>query len=266
MLDTQSFSPQLATCFEDPGWRSAEPAPLTPRQNHLLSALPREDYERLLPDLEFVSLPAGRTVHVAGDRQKHLYFIVEGILARFYATVDGATAEFAITGKEGVIGVGLVLGGDSTPSQATVLSAGSAYRLRAGRLKSECAHGGSLSRLLMRYILGLMQHIGLIAACNRHHTLNQQLCRFLLSSIDRVPSNELAMTHEVIASMMGVRREGVTEAAGTLQQAGLIHCSRGHISILDRARMEAQACECYAVVKREYEGLYPECRQARLAA
>lgn len=229
----------------------------TPRQNHLLAALPPEDYERLLPDLEPVDLPLAWTVHHAGDREKYLYFLTAGIVSRIYVTQSGASAEFAVTGSEGVLGVSSFLGGESTTSQAVVVSAGHAYRIGADRLKHEFKHDGPLPHLLLLYIQALIAQTGQIAVCNRHHALEQQLCRWLLSSLDRLPANELTMTQELIADMLGVRRESVTEAAGKMQKAGLIHYSRGHISVLDRHRLEAHACECYAVVKREYDRLLP---------
>jgi CRP-like cAMP-binding protein len=233
------------------------------------------DYERLLPDLEPVRLPLGWTVHGAGDREKYLYFLTAGIVSRFYVTQNGASAEFAVTGSEGVIGVASFLGGEIAPSQAVVLSAGYAYRLQADLLKNEFEHGGPLPHLLLRYTQALIAQTGQIAVCNRLHSLKQQLCRWILSCLDRLPSNELTMTHEVIADMLGVRRGGVTEAAGYLHKAGLIHYSRGRIAVLDRSQLEAQACECYAVVKREYErllrpentmgnaGMHGACRQYR---
>jgi len=226
-----------------------------PSQNHLLAALPAGDYERLLPHLAPVSLPPGWTVHGAGDRERYLYFVTAGIVSRLCVTENGASKEFAVTGREGVIGVASFLGGESTPTRAVVLSAGRAYRLRADLLNSEFEHDGPLPRLLLRYIQALIAQIGQIAACNRHHSLEQRLCRWILSCLDRLPSNELTMTHALIALMLGVRREGVTEVAGRLQEAGLVHCHRGHIAVLDRPRMEAQACECYAVVRRSYDEL-----------
>jgi CRP-like cAMP-binding protein len=219
------------------------------------SASAREHYERLLPDLEPVPLPLGWTVHGAGDREKYLYFLTAGIVSRFYVTESGASAESAVTGSEGVIGVASFLGGESTPSQAVVLSAGYAYRLGTNLLSNE--HDGPLPHLLLRYTQALIAQTGQIAVCNRHHSLEQRLCRWILSCLDRLPSNELTMTQELIADMLGVRRVGVTRAAGKLQRAGLIHASRGHIAVLDRPQLEAQACECYAVVKREYERLLP---------
>ena len=231
--------------------------PHTPRQNQLLAALPPEVYERLLPDLEPVSLPAGWAVHGPGERVKHLYFPTAGIISRFYVMRSGASARLAVTGSEGAVGVASFLGGESTPDQTVVLSAGYAYRLGVGVVKRESEHGGPLLHSLLRYTLALIAQTAQIAVCNRHHTLQQQLCRWLLLSMDRVPGNELSMTQELIASMLGVRRESITEAAGRLQQAGLIHYARGHIAVLDRPRLEAHACECYAVVKREYDRLLP---------
>jgi CRP-like cAMP-binding protein len=229
----------------------------TPRQNRLLAALPLEDYERLLPDLEPVSLPLGRTVHGAGDTEKYLFFLTAGIVSKFYVTESGASTGFAVTGSEGVIGVSSFLGGDSTLSQAVVLNAAYAFRLRADLVRDEFKHGGPLPHLLLRYTQALIGQTGQMAVCNRHHSLEQQLCRWILSCLDRLPSKELTMTQEVISDMLGVRREGVTEAAGKLQKAGLIHYSRGRITVLDRPQLEAQACECYSVVKREYARLIP---------
>jgi CRP-like cAMP-binding protein len=217
--------------------------------------LPLENYQRLLPDLAAVPLPLGWTVHGAGDPEKYLYFLIAGIVSRFYVTEDGASAAFSVTGSEGVIGLASFLGGESTLSQAVVLSSGHAYRLEADLLKNEFERDGALSHLLLRYTLALIAQTGQIAACNRHHTLEQRLCRWLLSCLDRLPSNELTLTQELIADMLGVRREGITEAAGNLQKAGLIHYSRGHIAVLDRGRLEARVCECYAAVKREYDRL-----------
>ena len=250
-----SFQPYPQTRFVPIDVRRALSAQHTPRENHLLAALPLEDYERLLPDLEPLPLPLGWTVHRAGDRDKYLYFLTAGIVSRFYVMKNGASAEFGVTGSEGVIGVASFLGGESTPSQAVVLSAGYAYRLSAGLLKNEFARGGPLHHLLLRYTQALIAQTGQIAVCNRHHSLEQQLCRWILSSLDRLHSNELTMTQELIANMLGVRREGVTDAAGKLQKAGLIHYSRGHITVLDRPKLEAQVCECYVVVKREYDRL-----------
>jgi CRP-like cAMP-binding protein len=266
MSARDSFRPRPETRFASRDRKRAVSAEQTPRQNHLLAALPLEDYERLLPDLEPVPLPLGWTVHGAGDREKYLYFLTAGIVSRFCVTENGVLAESALTGSEGVIGVASFLGGEGTPCQAVVLSAGHAYRVGADRLKNEFEHGGPLAHLLLCYTQALITQTGQTAVCNRHHSLEQQLCRWILSSLDRLPSDELTMTQETIADMLGVRRESVTEAAGKLQKAGLIHYSRGHIAVLDRPQLEAQACECYAVVKREYDRLLPECRQAEVAS
>jgi CRP-like cAMP-binding protein len=262
MLRGGSFGPYPETCFAVTDRKRRVSAPHTPRQNRLLAALPLKDYERLLPELEPVPLPLGWTVHHAGNRDRYLYFLTAGIVSRFYVTEKGASTAFAVTGNEGVIGVASFLGGESTPTQAVVLSAGHSYRLRADLLKAEFERDGPLSDLLLRYTQALIAQTGQIAACNRHHSLKQQLCRWILSCVDRLPSNELTMTQEQIAYMLGVRREGVTVAVGTLQEAGVIHCCRGHLAVTDRPGLEAQVCECYAVVKRVYERLLPEYRQA----
>ena len=257
MSGRDSFQPYPETHFASTNRKRTVSAPHTPRQNHLLAALPLEDYEHLLPDLEPVALPRGWTVHGAGDREKYLYFLAAGIVSRFYVMENGASAHFAVTGSEGVIGVASFLGGEGMPSQAVVLSAGYAYRLQTDVVKNEFKHDGPLAHLLLRYTQALLCQTGQIAVCNRYHSVEQQLCRWILLCLDRLPSNELAMTQELIANMLGVRREGVTEAAGKLQKAGLIHYSRGHIAVLDRPQLEAQVCECYAVVKREYDRLLP---------
>jgi CRP-like cAMP-binding protein len=214
-----------------------------------------EEYGRLLPYLEPVPLPRDWVVHGPGDSEEYVYFLTAGIVSRFYMTGKRESTLFAVTGNEGVIGVSSFLSGANIRSQSVVLSAGYAYRLDAELLKNEFAHGGPLSRLLLRYTHALIAQIGQIAACNRLHMLEQQLCRWYLSCLDRVPSNKLTMTQEVIANMLGVRREGVAEAARKLQEAGLIHTGRGHIAVIDRPGLEARACECYAVVKREYDRL-----------
>ena len=265
MSGRDSFRPHAKMRFASAHRKRDVSTPHTPMQNHLLAALPLEDYERLLPDLEPVPLPLGWTIHRGGDREKYLYFLTAGIVSKFYVTQSGASTEFAVTGSEGVIGVASFLGGESMPSQSVVLSAGYAYRLRADLLKNEFEHNGPLAHLLLRYTQALIAQTGQIAVCNRHHTLVQQLCRCILSRLDRLPSRELTMTQELIANMLGVRRESVTEAAGKLQKAGLIHYIRGHIAVLDRPRLEAQVCECYAVVKREYDRLLPDFRQAEVA-
>lgn len=233
------------------------PALHNPRQNQLLAALPAADYERLLAHLEFVKLPLGLVVFESGSKLRHLYFPAGGIVSLLYAMESGASTEIAVIGNEGVVGIALFMGGESTPSRAVVQSAGHGYRLKAAVLKSEFERGGPLQHLLLRYTQALIAQMTQTAVCNRHHAVDQQLCRWLLLSLDRLPSNELAMTQELIANMLGVRREGVTEAAGKLQAAGLIHYTRGHITVLDRPRLEARVCECYRVVRKEMDRLLP---------
>ncbi|MGB5082656.1 MAG: Crp/Fnr family transcriptional regulator [Burkholderiales bacterium] len=252
------------------GYRG-ESAAQAPRYNHLLAALPPEDYERLLPHLEPVRLPPGATLHRAGDREPYLYFLTEGIVSRCCGAQDGTSVGSAVTGCEGVIGVASFLGGESTPCGAEVVSAGHAYRLPSRILKEEFSRGGALQHLLLRYTQALITQMAQTAACNRYHSVEQQLCRWLLLSLDRLPTDEVGMTQELIANTLGVRREGVTEAAGKLQAAGLIHYRRGRIEVLDRPGLEARACECYAIVKREYDRLlrnfdFPERPRAAPAA
>jgi CRP-like cAMP-binding protein len=229
----------------------------TPTQNHLLAALPATDYERLLPQLELLTLPLGWAVYEAGRKQRYVYFPTTSIISLLYVMENGASAEIAVTGNDGLVGIALFMGGETTPSRAVVQSAGYAYRLKAAALKREFEHGGALQHLLLRYTQGLITQMAQTAVCNRHHAVEQQLCRWLLLSLDRLPSNKLAMTQELIANMLGVRREGVTESAGHLQAAGLIRYSRGHITILDRPGLEALVCECYAVVRKETDRLLP---------
>src|SRR5476651_2510936 len=229
----------------------------SPKQNHILGALPEADYARLLPDLELIAMPLGWAVYESGGQMGYLYFPTTCIVSLLYVMESGASAEIAITGNEGLVGISLFMGGESTPSRAVVQSAGDGYRLKASILKREFALGGKLQYLALRYTQALITQMAQTAVCNRYHALNQQLCRLLLLILDRLPGNELRMTQELIASMLGVRREGVTEAAGKLQADGLIRYNRGHIEVLDRARLEAQACECYRVAKREYERLLP---------
>lgn len=266
MLELRSFQSYPETPFTFRHGARGGCAQYTPRQNRILAALPREDYERLLPDLEPVPLPLGCAVDRAGDRKKYLYFLTAGTVSRVCVTQSRQQAELSVTGSEGAIGIALLLGGESTPGQAVVLSAGFAYRLGADQVKEEFKRSGPLQHVLLHYIQALIAQIGQIAVCNRHHSLEQQLCRWILSNLDRLPSNALTMTQEMIAEMLGVSRGGVTEAAGKLQKAGLIQYSRGRIAVLDRPRLEARACECYAVVKREYDRLLPEHRPAEVAA
>lgn len=226
-----------------------------PTQNVLLAALLAADRARVLRFLEFQELPLGTVLYESGGEMSHLYFLVDGIVSLLYVMEDGASAEIALVGNEGAVGISLFMGGDSTPSRAIVQSAAHAYRLSAELLRQEFARGGELQHLLLRYTQALITQMAQTAACNRHHSLEQQLCRWLLLSLDRLPSNHLAMTQELIANMLGVRREGVTHAAGNLQEAGLIHYSRGHIIVVDRPGLEARVCECYAVVKKESDRL-----------
>jgi CRP-like cAMP-binding protein len=227
----------------------------TPKENHLLAALPAEDYARLLPDLELVPLPLGWAVYEAGGKLGFVYFPTTAIISLLYVMEDGSSAKIAFTGNDGLVGVALFMGGESTPSRAIVQSAGYGYRLRASVLKREFVQGGALQHLALRYTQALITQMSQTAVCNRHHSVEQQLCRWLLLSLERLPSNELVMTQELIANMLGVRREGVTEAARHLLQAGLIQYSRSHITVLDRPKLELRVCECYAVVKKEMDRL-----------
>ena len=233
------------------------PSPHTPKQNHLLAALPAGDYARLAPDLELTPMPLGWAVYESGGHMNYVYFPTTSLVSLLYVMQSCDSAEIAITGNCGLVGISLFMGGESTPSRAVVQSAGHGYRLRASVLKREFALGGNLQHLALRYTQALITQMAQTAVCNRHHALDQQLCRWLLLSLDRLESNELVMTQELIANMLGVRREGVTEAAGNLQAEGLIQYSRGHIKVLDRAKLEKRVCECYAVVKKEYDRLVP---------
>jgi CRP-like cAMP-binding protein len=232
-------------------------SPHTPKQNHLLDALPAKDYARLLPELELIAMPLGWAVYEAGGQLGYVYFPTTCIVSLLYVMEGGESAEIAITGNEGLVGIALFMGGESTPSRAVVQSSGSGYRLRASALKREFALGGHLQHLALRYTQALITQMSQTAVCNRHHTVDQQLCRWLLLSLDRLSSNELRMTQELIANMLGVRREGVTEAAGNLQAAGLIRYSRGKITVTDRPGLEQRVCECYGVVKKEFDRLLP---------
>ena len=224
-------------------------------RNHLLAALPAAELKRLGPHLERVPLPLGAALYESGGAQRHVYFPESGIVSLLYVMNDGSAAEIAVVGSEGMVGIALFMGGGTTPSRAVVQSAGGAWRLAAARIKAEFARGGPLQRLLLRYTQALITQLTQTAVCNRHHMLEQQLCRWLLLSLDRLPSNQLLMTQQLIADLLGVRREGVTEAAGRLQADGLIDYRRGRINVLDRARLEKRACECYAVVRRECDRL-----------
>jgi CRP-like cAMP-binding protein len=229
----------------------------SPKQNQLLAALPATDYARLLPDLEPIAMPLGSVVYESGGHMGYVYFPTSCIVSLLYVMENGASAEIAIAGNEGLVGISLFMGGESTTSQAIVQNAGEGYRLKASVLKKEFALGGELQHLALRYTQALITQMAQTTVCNRHHSVDQQLCRWLLLRMDRLPGNELWITQELIANMLGVRREGVTAAAGNLQAAGLIHYSRGHITILDRAKLEQRVCECYGVVKREFDRLLP---------
>jgi CRP-like cAMP-binding protein len=234
------------------------PSPHDPRQNHLLAALPAEERGRLFPHLELVPMSLGDAVCEPGITMRHVYFPTTSIVSLLYVMEDGASAEIAVVGNEGIVGVSLFMGGETTTSRAVVQSAGHAYRLTGQLLKDAFFLAGPMQRVLLRYTQALLTQMSQTAVCNRHHSVDQQLCRWLLLSLDRLPSNELTMTQELIANMLGVRREGVTEAAGKLQQAGLIHYNRGKITVVDRPGLEARVCECYQVVKKEFDRLLPE--------
>jgi len=232
-------------------------SPHTPKQNHLLAALPAEDLARLQPDLELIPMPLAWAVYESGGHMGYVYFPTTSIVSLLYVMESGASAEIAITGNCGLVGISLFMGGETTPSRAVVQSAGNGYRLKASVVKREFALGGNLQHLALRFTQALITQMAQTAVCNRHHALDKQLCRWLLLSLDRLQGNKLLMTQELIANMLGVRREGVTEAAGKLQADGLIQYSRGHIKILDRPKLEKRVCECYGVVKKEYDRLLP---------
>ena len=231
-----------------------------PNQNHLLASLPTAEFERIAPHLELVTMPLGHVLYESSGKLQHVYFPATAIVSMHYVMENGASSEIAGVGNEGVLGVSLFMGGNTTPSRAIVQTAGHGYMLKARLLKEEFERGGLLQNLLLRYTQALITQISQTAVCNRHHAVEQQLCRWLLLTLDRLPSNELTMTQELIASMLGVRREGITEAAGHLQQAGCIRYRRGHISVLDRKGLEARVCECYAVVKKEHDRLLNDVR------
>ncbi len=228
-----------------------------PRQNQILAALPPAEWERWRPQLEAVDMPLGKALYESGKTLAHLYFPTTSIVSLLYVMENGSSAEIAIVGHEGLVGISLFMGGDSTPSRAVVQSAGRGFRLKADGMMNEFNRSGPVMHLLLRYTQALITQMAQTAVCNRHHTLDQQLCRLLLLSLDRLPTNELVMTQELIANMLGVRREGVTESAGRLQKDGLISYQRGRITVLDRPQLEQRTCECYAVVKREYDRLLP---------
>ena len=234
----------------------------SPEHNHILEALPPAERERLFPHLKLVTLPLGAVLYESGDAQRYIYFPIDAIVSLLYVLKDGSSAEIAVVGNDGAIGVALFMGGATTTNRAIVQSAGSAYRLTRRRLKQEFERHGEMLHVLLRYTQALITQMAQTAVCNRHHSVDQQLCRWLLLSLDRLNSNKLSMTQELIANMLGVRREGVTDAAGKLQKLGVITYRRGKITVLDRPRLEALSCECYEVVKKETDRLLPEPRAA----
>ena len=243
--------------LHDHGTGSASmPGPIhDPQHNHLLAALSPAERERLYPHLRLVAMPLGKVLYESGDRLRHVYFPTNSIVSLLYVLADGASAEISVVGNDGIIGIALFMGGETTPSRAIVQSAGYAYRLIGQQLKDEFHRSGGMQLLLLRYTQSLITQMAQTAVCNRHHSVDQQLCRWLLLSLDRLSVNQLTMTQELIANMLGVRREGVTEAAGKLQRLGVIEYSRGQITVLDRPKLEQLCCECYAVVKREGDRL-----------
>ena len=226
-----------------------------PRANRLLASLPEADYQMLAAQLDSVPMPLGMAVYESGGAQGYVYFPVDSIVSLLYVLENGASTEIAVTGKEGLVGISLFMGGETTPSRAVVQSAGHGYRVRGATLRQLFESSGEVQHLLLRFTQALITQMTQTAVCNRHHAVEQQLCRWLLLMLDRLSSSEVLMTQELIANMLGVRREGVTEAAGRLQGEGLIEYRRGHIKVLDRGRLEERVCECYAVVKREYDRL-----------
>lgn len=235
-------------------------SPHSPSQNHLLAALPAAEFERLSPHLEPVVLPLGDMLYEPGTQMQYAYFPTTSIVSLHYVMESGASAEAAGVGNEGMVGISLFMGGNTTPSSAVVQTTGHAYRLAARLLKQEFNRGGLMQSLLLRYTQALLTQMIQTAACNRHHSVGQQLCRWLLLTLDRAPARELVMTQELVASLLGVRREGITEVAGNLQRAGVIRYRRGHISVLERSGLEAGTCECYAVVKKEFARLLSDVR------
>ncbi len=247
-------------------WRLAHPDSISamtlstsdPRANRLLAALPDPEWQRWLPQLEEVDLPLGQVLYEPGNTLSHVYFPTTAIVSLLYVMENGSSAEIAVVGYEGIVGISLFMGGESTPSRAVVQSAGHGYRMEAQTIKDEFNRAGAVLHLLLRYTQALITQMSQTAVCNRHHSVDQQLCRWLLLSLDRLQGSELVMTQELIANMLGVRREGVTDGALKLQQSGLIRYARGRITVLDRPGLEKRTCECYAVVKREYDRLLPD--------
>ncbi len=230
---------------------------INPQENFLLACLPEAERQRWIPQLEVIDMPLGKVLYESGDTMRHVYFPATAIVSLLYVMENGSSAEIAVVGSEGIVGIALFMGGESTPSRAVVQSAGHGLRLKAQLVKDEFNRAGPVMHLLLRYTQALITQMTQTAACNRHHSLEQQLCRWMLLSLDRLEGTELVMTQELMANMLGVRREGVTEAALKLQKLGLIRYARGHISVLNRPGLELRTCECYAVVKKEYDRLLP---------
>jgi len=264
VLGRQSFAANAVTRRASMQGPSTGIAKYQPRQNRILAALPSADYLRLLPHLEPIPLPTGRVIGSANCNKNHVYFISAGLITRYCELENGTSTEYADTGREGAIGIAAFMGGNSTPFWSEVLSAGYSYRLAVKLVAEEFAQNTPLSRLLLRYVQSLIAEIGQNAACNRHHSLEKRLCRWLLSSLDRLGLNEIVATQELISHVLGTRRESITAAEAMLESAGLIHHSRGRIVVIDRARLEASSCECYSVVRREYARLLPENRELGL--
>jgi CRP-like cAMP-binding protein len=238
----------------------------SPHQNNLLAAVSGAEFERICPHLELVQMPLGEMLYEPGGQLLHAYFPTTAIVSLHYVMESGASSETAGVGNEGMVGISLFMGGDTTPSSAVVQIAGHAYRLERRLLQNEFDRAGIMQRLLLRYTQALITQVTQTAACNRHHSIEQRLCRWLLLTLDRVPTRELIMTHELVASMLGVRREGITETAGKLQRAGIIRYRRGHIAVLERSGLESHACECYTVVKRELNRLLPDVRAHQVSS
>ena len=232
--------------------------PQDPRQNHLLAALPADDFERVFPNLKLVTMPLGQVLSDPGLPMRYVYFPTTAIVSRLYELEDGSSSEIAVVGNEGIVGISLFMGGELSYRRCVVESAGHAYRMQGQVLKNEFHRTEAMRHLLLSYTQALLTQMAQTAVCNRYHSVDQQLCRWLLLRLDRLASNELSVTQDLIATMLGVRREGITEAAGNLQRTGLIEYRRGHITVLDRAGLEARVCECYAVVKKEFDRLLPE--------
>ncbi len=256
-MQTYTYAPQRAIPSRRP-WATDTPSLHSPLQNQLLAALPVDVQDRLFPELELVPMERGQVLQEPGDKWRYAYFPTTSILSKLYLLESGSTAEIGVIGREGMVSICLFMGGESMPNQTLVKSAGFAYRLKARYLKEEFGQSAEARSLFLRYTQALLTQMAQTAVCNRHHTVDQQLCRWLLLNLDRLSTNELVMTQELIANMLGVRREGITEAAGHLQAAGLIQYCRGHIKVIDRMGLEARSCECYEVVRREFDRLLPE--------